>query len=41
MAETSLNLGGWIFLAGAWSFIIAVTVLCFKRVLSTQNQTQE
>jgi hypothetical protein len=41
MTETSLNLGGWLFLLTAWLAILATTMFCFRNVLSTQNRRQE
>lgn len=38
--QLGLNAGGWSFLIAAWGFILAVTLFCFKRVLSTHNQNK-
>jgi glycerol uptake facilitator-like aquaporin len=35
--ELGLNAGGWIFIVVAWGFIWALTIFCFKRVLSTHG----
>jgi hypothetical protein len=31
MAE-SLTLGGWLFMVGAWTAIVALNVWCFRRI---------
>jgi hypothetical protein len=36
--QLGMSLGGWIFIVCAWSAILATTIFCFKRVLSTHNQ---
>jgi hypothetical protein len=36
--QLGLNIGGLIFLIGAWGSILAVTIFCFKRVLGTHGQ---
>lgn len=33
-----LTTGGWLFLAAAWSAIIALTAFCFRRVLRQRAQ---
>jgi hypothetical protein len=34
----TLDLGGWLFLAGAWLSITGLTVWCLARVLATRNR---
>jgi len=34
----TLDLGGWLFLVGAWLSIIALTVWCLVRVLATRDR---
>jgi glycerol uptake facilitator-like aquaporin len=29
---------GWIFIAVAWSFIITMVVICFRRILSEEDK---
>lgn len=36
--QLGMSIGGWFFIAAAWSAILATTIFCFKRVLSTHNQ---
>ncbi len=38
MNGLGLNIGGWIFIAVAWSSIIWTSIFCFKRVLGTHKQ---
>ncbi len=38
--QLGLNIGGWIFLVGAWGFIWTLTIFCFKRVLGTQGKNK-
>ncbi len=39
-SQLGLNAGGLVFLIAAWGFILAVTLFCFKRVLSTHNRNK-
>lgn len=36
--QLGLNASGWIFIVTAWTFIWAVTIFCFKRVLGAQDK---
>ncbi len=36
---TGLNLGGWIFLICAWTFILSITIFCVYKILFHKKST--